>query len=389
MLKKIIYINSVDNQEVSGQGSFERNFLSFLESKSSDFDVKVFTINPNKNIITDKYISLKLNKSSKISYLFYQINILYFLIKEIKKNKKINIYIRLAPFNLSPFIIASFFKIKITARSGPIYQNLSLYNKVNNKFLLKVFKYILKFFYKKTQDIIVVTEKIKELLINDFNLNPAKIHVISNPINNTIFEGEVDSEVIRKKLKIDQKDKIIGFIGDVYKDQGVQHIFRALSLIRENNTINKIKVIIVGSGSYLPDCKRIVKELKLENNVIFLGKINPNEVFQYLSTFNICLAPFTKTDYESKGSSALKILEYLYCNKPVITIDVLEYKFIKENNFGYLYETDNINDLSEKILLSLNSNDKILSKEFVKNNFSKEKTFPKYLKIINSRYDFK
>ena len=388
-MKKIIYINSVDRQEVSGQGSFERNFLSFLESSSSEAEVKVFTINPSKNIITDKYISLKLNKSSKLSYLFYQINIFYFLIKEIRKNKKCTIYIRLAPFNLSPFIIAGFFKIKITARSGPIYQNLSLYNKVNNVFLLRVFKCFLNYYYKKTQDIIVVTEKIKELLIRDFNLNPSKIHVVSNPINNTIFEGEVDGESIRKKINIDSTEKIIGFVGDVYKDQGVQHIFKALSLIRENNAINKIKVVIVGTGTYLADCKRIVKELELEDNVIFLGRIKPNEVFEYISTFNICLAPFTKTDYEVKGSSALKILEYLYCNKPVITIDVLEYKFIKENNFGYLYETDNLIDLSEKMLLALNFNDKIMSKEFVKKNYSKEKTFSKYLKIINSSYDVK
>ena len=386
-MKKIIYINSVDRQEVSGQGSFERNFLSFLDSRSSD--IKVFTINPNKNIVSENYTSLKLNKSSKISYLLYQINIFYFLIKEIKKNKNCSIYIRLAPFNFAPFIIASFYKIKITARSGPIYQNLSLYNKVNNTFLLKIFKYFLNYYYKNTQDVIVVTEKIKELLIRDFNLNPVRIHVVSNPINNAIFEGQVDEESIRKRIKIDSKDKVIGFVGDVYKDQGVQHIFKALSIIREKNTINKIKVVIVGSGTYLADCKKIVKELELVDNVIFLGRIKPNEVFEYISTFNICLAPFTKTDYEAKGSSALKILEYLYCNKPVITIDVLEYKFIKENNFGYLYETDNLIDLSEKMLHALNFNDKIMSKEFVKKNYSKEKTFSKYLKIINSSYDVK
>lgn len=388
-MKKIIYINTVDRLEVSGQGSFERNFLSFLESSSSEAEVKVFTINPIKNSISDKYISLKLNKSSKFSYFFYQINIFYFLIKEISKNKNCSIYIRLSPFNLSPFIIASFFKIKITVRSGPVFQNLSLYNKVNNSFSLKIFKYLLKYYYKKAKDIIVVTEKIKELLIRDFNLNPEKIHVISNPINNTIFEGKTDKDYIRNKINVDSAEKVIGFVGDVYKDQGVQHIFKALSIIRENNTINKIKVVIVGSGTYLADCKRIVKELELDNNVIFLGRVKPNEVFEYISIFNICLAPFTKTDYEAKGSSALKILEYLYCNKPVITIDVSEYKFIKENNFGYLYETDNLIDLSEKMLVALNFNDKIMSKEFVKKNYSKEKIFSKYLKIIKNSYDVK
>jgi glycosyltransferase involved in cell wall biosynthesis len=383
-LKKIIYINSIDRQEVSGQGSFERNFLSFLESSSSDVEVKVFTINPSKNIITDKYISLRLNKSSKLSYLFYQINIFYFLIKEIRKNKNCTIYIRLAPFNLSPFLIASFFKIKITVRSGPIYQNLSLYNKVNNAFLLKVFKYFLNYFYKKTQDIIVVTEKIKELLIHDFNLNPAKIHVISNPINNTIFGGEVDAASIRKKINIDSKEKVIGFVGDVYKDQGVQHIFTSLIKVKESININNVKVIIVGSGTYLEDCKHLVSKLNLTNNVIFLGRVSPKEVIDYISIFDICLAPFTKRDYEVKGSSALKILEYLYCNKFVITIDVDEYKFIKEKGFGWLYKIDDLDDLSKKISVGLKSSLKIDSKDYVLNHFSKEKVFSKYLKIIKN-----
>ena len=54
MINKIIYINSVDSEEVSGQGSFERNFISFIDSLPGDVDVKVFTINPKKNLIKKK-----------------------------------------------------------------------------------------------------------------------------------------------------------------------------------------------------------------------------------------------------------------------------------------------------------------------------------------------
>ena len=199
MINKIIYINSVDSEEVSGQGSFERNFISFIASLPSDVDVKIFTINPKKNLIKKNYISLKLNKKSVISYFIYQINIFYYLFKKINKNY--SIYIRLAPYNLSPFIIAKIFNLNVTIRSGPVYQNLSSYNKVNNLFLLQIFKLILTYFYKNAQNIIVVTEKIKKILIRDFNLKPSKIHVISNPVNNSIFDGQVSKANLKKKIK--------------------------------------------------------------------------------------------------------------------------------------------------------------------------------------------
>ena len=249
-----------------------------------------------------------------------------------------------------------------------------------------MFKYCLAYYYKKSHDIIVVTKKIKETLISDFNLNPSKIHVISNPINDSIFDSEVDITLIKRANAIESTDKVIGFVGDIYKEQGVQYIFKALSIIREKNTIVNIKVIIVGSGTYLNECKSIVKELGLQNNVIFKGRITPNKVIDYIKVSDICIAPFTKLDYETKGSSALKILEYLYCNIPVVTIDVLEYKFINDNNFGFLYEVDNIEDLSRKIILGLNMNDKVVSKDYVNKYYSKEKIFIKYLKIINSSY---
>ena len=383
-MKKLIYINSVDGKEISGQGSFERNFISFLDGLGVNFNVKIFTINSSRNIITDGIVSLKLNKSSKTSYIWYQIKLCYFLLLEVLVNRKVSFYIRLAPFNLVPFFIASLFRIKITVRSGPIYQNLSLYDKVSNSLLLVLFKYVLAYYYKKSCDIIVVTEKIKETLLGDFRLSSSKIHVISNPINDSIFESEVDVTEIKRANGIESGDKVIGYVGDIYKEQGVQNILEAIALLRESMPIDRIKVLIVGSGSYLNECKRIVKELDLQNNVLFTGRVKPNKVIEYINVFDICIAPFTKIDYDTKGSSALKVLEYLYCNKPVVTIDVLEYKFIGENVFGFLYEIDNIHDLSRKINLGLNLKSKIISKDYVKKYYSKNEIFSKYLKIIDT-----
>jgi len=373
----IIYINSVDLDEISGQGSFERNFISYLRN-SNERNI-IFTIDKKQNKIENNIRYIKLNKKNKLSYFFYQIYLFYFFLKEIRKNKKGEIYVynRLAPYNIVPFILKKIFKFKLTIRSGPVYQNLVLYDKIKNSFLLKFFKKLLFFYYHTADDIIVVTQKIKTQLINDFNIAENKIKVISNPINEDLFKNCKENN-----LKQDKKIITLGFVGNIYKEQGVQHIIEAFNLLSKTDK-EKFKIIIVGDGSYLTECKILVKKYDLSKYFEFTGRVKPEEVIKYISKFDLGLAPFTKEDYEVRGSSALKILEYLYCNKPVITIDVSEYRFIREFNYGYLYEADNIEMLKsvlENVLL--NKIEEINSNKYVIENYSKKVIFSTYINTI-------
>jgi glycosyltransferase involved in cell wall biosynthesis len=312
-----------------------------------------------------------------------------YLLKEIfQSNKKtLKMYIRLAPYNFIPFFFAKLFKINIVVRSGPVYQNLSSYKKVNSKFLLKIFKRLLQFYYDSSSTIIVVTDIIRNSIRKDFNIQESKIKVISNPLNNDLFDKKIDNnlkkdEKINNKLK---KDKVhFGFIGNIYEDQGVHHIIEAINLLKYKNNIN---VTIVGDGDSLVECKRLRDQYQLNEIIKFVGRVKPKEVVEYIEDFDICVAPFTKTDYKLRGSSALKIVEYLYCNKPVITINVKEYSFIKRNKFGFLYEADNIKQLSLLINDIINNGViKINSKSYINHKFSKNIIFEKYLKIIKGKY---
>jgi glycosyltransferase involved in cell wall biosynthesis len=372
---KIIYVNSVDLEEVSGQGSFERNLTSYFQNRS-DIEMKLITIDSNKTYENDNTIFVKLNKKSKLSYIMYQFLLLSILIKEVisSKNKyDTKIYMRLAPYNILPIIVGKIFNIDVTLRSGPIYQNLIAYNKVKNKLFLKIFKKLLAFYYTNSKNIIVVTDTIKKTLINDFNIESKKIKVISNPINEDIFK---DERIIVDYSKDSGTELVLGFVGNIYEEQGVQHIIEAIK------DIQNIKVVVVGDGNYLEDCINLANKYGL-SNIEFIGRVKPVEVKSYIDSFDVCLATFTKIDYDTRGSSALKILEYLYCNKPVITINVPEYSFISKNNFGKLYKADNIQELKEVILeFKKYKNTKINAKEFVQNNFSKKIIFKKYLEVI-------
>jgi glycosyltransferase involved in cell wall biosynthesis len=375
---KLIYINSVLPDEATGQGSFERNFTSYMRSLSNQ-QVVFLTIGAGRTHYKDGTYYIKLNKKSYISYFLYIFRVFFILMKEIIISKEeIYLYTRLAPYNLAPFVVSFLPNIRLTIRSGPVYQNLILYKKIKNQQLLKVFKVILKWYYRRANKIICVTDIIKQRIASDFNIDKNKIYVIPNPINDDIFSRCELKDVATSKLKT------IGFIGNIYKDQGVHHLISAINILVSKNNINNYRVMIVGDGDYFKQCELLIKQYNLKEVITMVGLVAPNEVPMYIRNFDICVAPFTESDYKIRGSSALKIMEYLYCNKPVVTIDVNEYRFIKDNSFGLLYESNNINDLADSIFSLMQQQPVIESKSFVTEHMSKNVIFKQYLQLITN-----
>jgi glycosyltransferase involved in cell wall biosynthesis len=373
---KIIYINSVNIDEKTGQSSFERNFISYMRSLSNQ-QVVFLTIGASRTFYKDGTYYIKLNKNSFTSYFLYIFRVFFILMKEIViSRKKISLYTRLAPYNLAPIIFSLIPGIGLTVRSGPLYQNLTSYGKIKNKKLLKIFKFILRLYYRRADKIICVTDIIKQRIVSDFNIEKNKIYVISNPINDDIFSRCELKDEVTSKLNT------IGFIGNIYKDQGVHHLISAINILVSKNNFNNSRVTIVGGGDYFTQCELLIQKYNLKDMITMVGPVTPNEVPLYIQNFDICVAPFTENDYKIRGSSALKIMEYLYCNKPVVTIDVNEYRFIKDNSFGLLYKADNINDLADAIFLLMKQQPTIESKSFVTEHMSKSVIFKKYLKLI-------
>jgi len=376
----IIYINTVDVKEVSGQGSFEKSLISYLTNKFLDDDIQIFSVAKKNNKVNNKHYEIGINKSCKLSYLMYQIKLFYFLVKEIynNKDKNIKMYVRISPVNIVPFMIGKFCNIEITSRSGPFLQNLEIRHKVS-KYIMPVFKTLLNFYFKNTSKIIVVTNKIKDVLIDDFNLDNNDIIVIPNPVDNNLFNKKVNQKFLSKENSF-----TISYIGSLYELQGVMDLIYAMNDIVNFKKIREIKLVIVGAGPLFETIQNKIKEFKLENYITMIGNIPKEEIVKYIVNSNVCVATYTELANHYKGSSALKIMEYLYFNKFIIAANIEDYQFIEENKFGILYEVDNHKDLSLKIIDSF-SNQKQLSinsKEYVIKNRTQEHIFDLYIKII-------
>lgn len=147
--------------------------------------------------------------------------------------------------------------------------------------------------YLKTKNIIRNAEYAvyvtNEFLQKRYPTNGEQINASNVNIQNTVNDVlEQRIEHINRKSKDDKL--VIGTTAAVdVRYKGQQYIIEALGKLKEQDITN-IEYHLVGGGNqnYL---KMIAKKFNVENQVIFLGKLSHNEVFQWLDSIDLYAQP--------------------------------------------------------------------------------------------------
>lgn len=258
------------------------------------------------------------------------------------------------------------------------------FNNLAKKLAIKITKYYCE---KKCDELIVPTDKIKDLFINKYNISQP-INVIPTGIDIDKFKltPNIKKEIvsIKKKYKIKDTDFIIGSVGRIAPEKSFDKLLYNIKEMIKVNT--NIKVMLVGGGPDLDNLKELTQKLHLEDYVIFTDKVNYDLVPAYFNTFNVIVS-FSKT--ETQG---LTIIEGLAASKPTICIEDDSFKAMIEPNYnGYLFKNDNeFKDYIFKLM-----NDKKLYKDMSTNarnstyKYSKEVFASEVLKVYHKAIEKK
>jgi len=232
------------------------------------------------------------------------------------------------------------------------YVTHGFFDNLGKKLVIKITKY---FCDKKCNELIVPTTKIKDLFINKYHIT-RNINVIPSGIDTKKFELNLNIEKnlkkIRKEYKIKNTDFIIGSVGRIAKEKSFDEEIKTIKKLIDLN--NNIKLMIIGDGPELENLKNLVKDLNIEKNIIFTGKINYDLIPSYYNLFNIMVS-FSKT--ETQG---LTIIEGLASSLPVICIKDESFEAMVLNDYnGYLFKnTEEFINLTLKLI----SNQKLYDK---------------------------
>lgn len=245
------------------------------------------------------------------------------------------------------------------------------------KTLYKISKKI----YNSCDRILVSSEFFKEYLKEIHNVDQKKIFYL--PQYSKDYGEKIEHKLDDKIIK-DNKVNFL-FAGNIGKAQNIELIIEALTKI---DNLDNILIHIVGDGSNLENLKNEVKSKYLNNNVIFYGQVNKDDMYYFYDMADFCLLTLISDNSVGK-TIPLKLQSYMSSGKPIIaSIDGESKKLIQMANCGICLKPNDVNELAKAISDCANNVEKYKylgenGRKYYLENFTLDKYMNRFLNNIN------
>ncbi len=170
------------------------------------------------------------------------------------------------------------------------------------------------------------------------------VEVIPNGFRSELFHP-IDKISIRNKLKLPLDKHIITSVGNLEAIKGHKFLIEATSRLVKGD--DKVLTVIIGSGSQLGHLEKLIKDLKLENNVLLVGSKPHNEIPLWMNACDIYALPSLR-----EGNPTV-MFECLGCGKPFVGTRVGGVpEIITSSDYGLLCEPGDPKELADKIAIA-------------------------------------
>lgn len=227
-----------------------------------------------------------------------------------------------------------------------------------------VHKMMLKYNLKKADYIFSTSNVMKEETQKYTNKN----------IEVTPFGVDINRFVPRRTEK---DEVVIGTIKTLEEKYGIQYLVKAFAQLKDRNPDMNLKLRIGGKGSQEDYLKGLCRDLKIYNDVTFLGFVNPDDVVKEFQNFDIAVFPST-LDSESFGVAAV---EAESCGTPIVVSEVGGLmESTKPGITSLVAKKASVEDLRDKIDMLVKDKELRLkmgtaARKFVEDNYNLEDNF--------------
>ena len=186
-----------------------------------------------------------------------------------------------------------------------------------NRSSKKIVEYLTLFYCDKTiSELVVPTKKAYELFKQKYKVD-RNVYIVPTGIDVEKFYRENNPKFNRnhkrKELGIDVKDFVILFVGRIGSEKNIELLLSSMKSLM--NVSKSIKLLVVGDGPDLENYQKYIEKNKLEDHVIFAGKVPWENIVEYYLIADVFA---TASHTETQG---LTVIEAMAASLPVVCID--------------------------------------------------------------------
>lgn len=145
------------------------------------------------------------------------------------------------------------------------------------------------------------------------------------------------------------KDKYV-----ILSNRRLESLYRVNLILEAFARMNRMDalLVILHTGSQLPQLERRVMALNLSDRVQFVGEVKYSDLPEYLQASDLFVS------IPSSDATSVSLLEAMSCGLPVLVSDLPSNReWVTESQQGWIYPGDSVDDLSNMLLNAMDSQD--------------------------------
>ncbi|MGX1678456.1 glycosyltransferase family 4 protein [Streptomyces althioticus] len=172
--------------------------------------------------------------------------------------------------------------------------------------------------YRAADVVLATNESYKDVAVRRGGRRPEDVFVVrSAPDTERFHPVEPEPELKRGK------PHLLCYLGVMGPQDGVDYALRALAKLRDEVGRTDWHAVFVGAGDTFDAMVELSRELGLDGQVEFTGRVPDADLVRWLSTADVCLSPDPCNPLNDM-STMNKVLEYMVMGRPIVSFDLKE-----------------------------------------------------------------
>ncbi|MFD0336064.1 glycosyltransferase family 4 protein [Streptomyces erythrogriseus] len=172
--------------------------------------------------------------------------------------------------------------------------------------------------YRAADVVLATNESYKDVAVRRGGRRPEDVFVVRSAPDTERFHP-VDPEPELKR----GKPHLLCYLGVMGPQDGVDYALRALAKLRDEVGRTDWHAVFVGAGDTFDAMVELSRELGLDGQVEFTGRVPDTDLVRWLSTADVCLSP-DPCNPLNDVSTMNKVLEYMVMGRPIVSFDLKE-----------------------------------------------------------------